>query len=65
LGDISLCTAVYANYCFELIDLAFSQMTDPWKAIFPWIRVFGTLGWIVAGVTIGQLDIEKTATTFI
>ena len=44
-------------------SIAFSQMTDPGKQ-FPWIRVFGTLGWIIAGVTIGQLGIEKTATTF-
>lgn len=44
-------------------SIAFSQMTDPGKQ-FPWIRVFGTLGWIAAGLTIGQLDIEKTATTF-
>jgi nucleoside transporter len=44
-------------------SIAFSQMTDPGKQ-FPWIRVFGTLGWIVAGLTIGQLNIEKTATTF-
>ena len=44
-------------------SIAFSQMSDPGKQ-FPWIRVFGTLGWIVAGVTIGQLEIEKTSTTF-
>ncbi len=44
-------------------SIAFSQMTDAGKQ-FPWIRVFGTLGWIVAGVLIGQLDIEKTSTTF-
>jgi nucleoside transporter len=44
-------------------SVAFSQMTDPGKQ-FPWIRVFGTLGWIVAGVLIGQLGIEKTASTF-
>ena len=44
-------------------SIAFSQMSDPGKQ-FPWIRVFGTLGWIVAGVTIGQMNIEKTATTF-
>lgn len=44
-------------------SIAFSQMVDPGKQ-FPWIRVFGTLGWIVAGLIIGQLDIEKTATTF-
>jgi nucleoside transporter len=38
-------------------------MTDPGKQ-FPWIRVFGTLGWIVAGIMIGQLGIEKTSATF-
>ncbi len=44
-------------------SVAFSQMTNPGKQ-FPWIRVFGTLGWIVAGVLIGQLGIEKTSSTF-
>ena len=44
-------------------SVAFSQMTDPGKQ-FPWIRVFGTLGWIVAGVLIGQLGIEKNSSTF-
>ena len=44
-------------------SVAFSQMRDPGKQ-FPWIRVFGTLGWIVAGVLIGQLGIEKTSSTF-
>jgi len=43
-------------------SVAFSQMRDPGKQ-FPWIRVFGTLGWIVAGVLIGQLGIEKTSST--
>ena len=38
-------------------------MTDPGKQ-FPWIRVFGTLGWIVAGFMIGNLGIEKTPSTF-
>ena len=44
-------------------SVAFAQMTDPGKQ-FPWIRVFGTLGWIAAGIVIGQLGIEKTAGTF-
>lgn len=45
-------------------SVAFHQMSDPGKQ-FPWIRVFGTLGWIAAGLMIGQLDIEKTSSTFI
>jgi nucleoside transporter len=44
-------------------SIAFQQMTDPGKQ-FPWIRVFGTLGWILAGLMIGLLAIEKTAATF-
>ncbi len=44
-------------------NVAFSQMTDPGKQ-FPWIRVFGTLGWIAAGLLIGKLAIEKTVSTF-
>src|SRR5664279_3848557 len=40
-------------------SIAFNQMSDPGKQ-FPWIRVFGTLGWIVAGKMIGVLDWEKT-----
>ncbi|MBX7124900.1 MAG: nucleoside permease [Cyclobacteriaceae bacterium] len=44
-------------------SIAFQQMTDPGKQ-FPWIRVFGTLGWIVAGFLIGMSGIEKTSSTF-
>ncbi|MEP7144956.1 MAG: nucleoside permease [Ferruginibacter sp.] len=44
-------------------SVAFSQMSDPGKQ-FPWIRVFGTVGWIVAGLLIGNLGIEKNAATF-
>ena len=44
-------------------SIAFSQMSDPGKQ-FPWIRVFGTVGWIVAGLMITALQIEKTALTF-
>jgi nucleoside transporter len=44
-------------------SVAFRQMTDPGKQ-FPWIRVFGTVGWIIAGLMIGALAIEKTQATF-
>jgi nucleoside transporter len=44
-------------------SVAFAQMTDPGKQ-FPWIRVFGTLGWIAAGIMISKLGIEKTDGTF-
>ena len=43
-------------------SIAFNQMSDPGKQ-FPWIRVFGTLGWIVAGLLIGFLKWEKTGQT--
>ena len=44
-------------------SIAFAQMADPGKQ-FPWIRVFGTIGWIVAGLMLAALDVEKTAFTF-
>jgi MFS family permease len=44
-------------------SIAFHQMSDPGKQ-FPWIRVFGTIGWIVAGLMIAALSIEKTPATF-
>lgn len=44
-------------------SIAFHQMTDPGRQ-FPWIRVFGTVGWIVAGLMIASLSIEKTEGTF-
>jgi nucleoside transporter len=40
-------------------SIAFYQMNDPGKQ-FPWIRVFGTVGWIVAGLLITKISIEKT-----
>lgn len=45
-------------------SVAFSQMSDPGKQ-FPWIRVFGTIGWIVAGILIGSMTLEKTSATFL
>jgi nucleoside transporter len=44
-------------------SIAFHQMSDPGK-MFPWIRVFGTLGWIVSGLMIAALKIEGTDLTF-
>lgn len=44
-------------------NIAFHQMSDPGK-MFPWIRVFGTVGWIVAGLMIPAIGIEGSAVTF-
>ncbi len=44
-------------------NIAFYQMTDPGTQ-FPWIRVFGTAGWIVAGWLVGTLGFEKSPDTF-
>jgi nucleoside transporter len=39
--------------------ISFNQMASPEKQ-FPGIRVFGTIGWIVAGLTIGFMGVEAT-----
>jgi nucleoside transporter len=44
-------------------SVAFRQMTDPGKQ-FPVVRVFGTVGWVVARFMIAILRIEKTPLTF-
>jgi nucleoside transporter len=44
-------------------SIAFRQMTDAGTQ-FPWIRVFGTVGWIAANLIIGTGELEKEATTF-
>ena len=41
-------------------SLSFRQMADPSRE-FPAVRVLGTIGWIVAGLAIGTLDLESTA----
>ncbi|HEX2395919.1 MAG TPA: nucleoside permease [Bacteroidales bacterium] len=44
-------------------SVAFRQMSDPGKQ-FPIVRVFGTIGWVIAGLMIARLGIEKTPGTF-
>jgi len=44
-------------------SIAFHQMTDPGRQ-FPWIRVFGTVGWIVAGIMISAMDVDQSPFTF-
>lgn len=39
-------------------SISFKQMTNPSKE-FPTIRVFGTVGWIIAGLVIGWLNWEQ------
>ncbi len=41
-------------------SISFRQMQDPEKQ-FSSVRVLGTIGWIVAGLTIGYLNWEQTA----
>ena len=44
--------------------IAFANMTNQEKQ-FPLVRVFGTLGWIVAGLIIMFLGVDRTATPFL
>lgn len=45
-------------------SVAFTQMQDPTKQ-FPLIRMFGTVGWIISGILISSLEVEKTHFIFI
>src|SRR5215469_14596611 len=42
-------------------SLSFDHLADPARQ-FPAVRVLGTIGWIVAGLIVGRLQLEATAT---
>jgi nucleoside transporter len=45
-------------------SLALKQIPDA-GSTFPLIRVFGTIGWIVIGLVVGWLQVEKSPTMFL
>ncbi|MBS7563258.1 nucleoside permease [Mucilaginibacter sp. Bleaf8] len=57
--NILLYMIIYMPTLALVNSVAFKQMTNPSKE-FPPIRVLGTAGWIVAGLTIGWLGWEKS-----
>ncbi len=58
---ILLAYALCYNPTLALVNaIAFNQMASPVKQ-FPAIRVFGTIGWIVAGLIVSFLKVEATA----
>lgn len=60
---ILLYTLLYMPTMSLANSISFRQMTDAGSQ-FPAVRVFGTVGWIMAGVLIGSMGIEATAMPF-
>ncbi len=59
---VLLLYALCYNPTLALVNaIAFNQMASPEKQ-FPAVRLFGTVGWIVAGLIVGWLKVEPTAT---
>lgn len=60
---ILLYTLLYMPTMALANSISFTQMKDAGKE-FPAVRVFGTMGWIAAGLLIGFMAIESAALTF-
>ena len=56
---ILLYSMFYMSTLAIVNTVSFFQMTDPGKE-FPGIRVLGTIGWIVAGLLIGNMAVEDS-----
>src|SRR5262245_55198462 len=69
--DFSTVYALMLLYClcyFPTIGLTNSltlrQLTDA-GGEFPFIRMFGTIGWIAIGLTVGSMGVEASSTPFL
>lgn len=60
---ILLYTLLYMPTMSLANSISFSQMKNPGKE-FPRVRVLGTVGWVLAGLLIGFMDIESSYLTF-
>lgn len=60
---IGLYTLLYMPTMSLANSVSFRQMQDAGRE-FPSVRVFGTVGWIVAGLLIGSMGMEASALSF-